>query len=137
VRQVPDAKRAGAWFAVVRAERLNQWRARTWRQSKRAKRRALAGQVKTRGARRAACVRCCPRCPLYLRDSPGLRAWGLSPVRRLRFAPSVACGAHQMRRKLSPVGCCQRCTHCRQGSVLLPERSDRCNQPSCAFGGPP
>jgi len=38
----------------------------------------------------------CPRCPLYLRDSPGLQ----HGVRRLRFAPSVG----GIRCRLSPVG---------------------------------
>lgn len=83
----------------------------------------------------AARIRCCPRCPLYLRDSPGLHTpWGWDTVRRLRVAPSVGCVAPWASSNLSPVGC--RWWLGRQRvSVLLPERSDRCNQPSCAFGG--
>src|ERR1035437_4166182 len=67
----------------------------------------------------------CPRCPLYLRDSP-----------QLRVAPSVGQSRSECRLDLSPVGIrLLTLPPAKRLSVLLPERSNRCDQPFCAFGG--
>jgi len=77
-------------------------------------------------------ARCCPHCPLYLRDSPGLHARG---------AQTAGCSfgglrvAHICRQPLSSGVSLVHVSMPQRLSVLLPERSDRCNQPSCAFGG--
>ena len=61
----------------------------------------------------------CPLCPLYLRDSPGLRRRASGRGGRLRVAPSVGLAATRTAQGLSPV----RKRLFRRLSVLLPERS--------------
>ena len=100
----------------------------TWASLRKVHTHRYAGQPESRGP--TWCREAAP-CPLYLRDSPGLRT-----VRRLRFAPSVGCGTSTMRRATSLQWVSLRTRGTQRWSVLLPERSDGCNQPSCAFGDP-
>jgi hypothetical protein len=75
---------------------------------------------------------CCPRCPLYLRDSPAENS-----KRVCSFGGRGTCKV--CRPRLSPAGCRLKWLNHRRLSVLLPERSGLLNrvQPtSCAFGEP-
>ncbi len=73
----------------------------------------------------------CPRCPLYLRDSPGLLHTNGAQTAVCSFGGRhhLWCAASLQWGSSCPIAGPRRL------SVLLPERSDRCNQRSCAFGG--
>jgi hypothetical protein len=93
----------------------------------------LKGQIKNHGERRIAFAMVLPPLSALPERFAG-PADTPDTVRGLRVAPSVGC----TNGNLSPVG--MRTLAGQAGvrwSVLLPERSDRCNQPPCAFGGFP
>jgi len=73
----------------------------------------------------------CPRCPLYLRDSPRPCTSAQFQGLLLRWVACTCFGGPPLSNGVSPANQVRR-----QLSVLLPERCNRCNQPFFAFGGP-